>query len=85
MATQIMVPFIREKKGEPNLINESFFAMGLMSITYYKEFSHYFKLFETTLENSTKTEFKEFQMKALFIFFDIILLNNLTVKEDDKT
>lgn len=79
-----MLPFIREKKEEPSIINESFFAMGLMAITYYKDFHLYFKLFEKTLEDSSKTEFKEFQMKALFVFFDIILINNFTMREQDK-
>ncbi len=84
MAMQIIVPFIKGKKEEPNIINESFFAMGLMAITHYKDFSNYFKIFETTLENNSKTEFKESHMKALFIFFDIILLNNFGSKDEDK-
>lgn len=83
MASQIILPVIK-KKERMDLVNDAFFAMGLMSVNYYKDFKNYFNLFLDTLKDPNREDFKEFQMRALFVFFDIILQNDLSSDEENS-
>ena len=87
MSNQILVPILRGRnKNNPEILNETSFAMGLMSVCYYKDFKTYFTLFLDRLINTNSKKgnlnlnsnnFTESTMRSLFIFFDLIIVNDL--------
>jgi len=109
MSNHILLPILKGRnKNKPEILNETSFAMGLMSVCYYKDFKKYFILFLDRLINSnnkkgntnlnsslssnsfslpnsnSNSSFNEGTMRSLFIFFDLIILNDLSIEEDDE-
>jgi hypothetical protein len=89
MSNHVIVPILKGRnKNKPEILNETSFAMGLMAVCYYKDFKKYFSLFLDKLINSNykkgNSYFNEGTMRSLFIFFDLIIVNDLSIEEDDE-
>jgi hypothetical protein len=84
MVQEIILPAVQRKEF-PDLMSDSYKAMGLLAINHFKAYKNFLKLFFANLQQkSDNGEFTEFNMVSLFIIFDSLLLNNFVTEENSQ-
>jgi hypothetical protein len=76
----ILIPCI-QKKDFPEVMRQSYLVMGVCSINYAESFN-YLQLFFSNIEkniNENAIDFKDFDMTSLFVIFDAILHNDISL------